>query len=79
MIDVTVPKGGLTSETMEMGQILVEVGQRITPGQPVAEIETDKITVEVEADAGGVVQEILVGQGEAVNIGDVILRLDETA
>jgi 2-oxoglutarate dehydrogenase E2 component (dihydrolipoamide succinyltransferase) len=48
------------------------------PGQPVAEIGTGKATVEVEAEAGGVVHEILLQPGQDVNVGDVILRLDET-
>ncbi len=79
MIDVTVPKGGLDAEGMGVGRFLVAVGDRVAPGQALIEIETGKASVEVEAEVAGVVHEILLEAGQDVNVGDVILRLDETA
>ena len=54
------------SPTMEEGNLakwLVKVGDKIEPGQVIAEIETDKATMEVEAVDEGVIAEILVAEG----------------
>ncbi len=54
------------SPTMEEGNLakwLVKVGDRIEPGQVIAEIETDKATMEVEAVDEGTVSELLVAEG----------------
>jgi pyruvate dehydrogenase E1 component beta subunit len=54
------------SPTMEEGNLakwLVKPGDRIEPGQAIAEIETDKATMEVEAVDEGVVSELLVAEG----------------
>jgi pyruvate dehydrogenase E1 component beta subunit len=54
------------SPTMEEGNLakwLVKVGDRIEPGQVIAEIETDKATMEVEAVDEGTVAELLVAEG----------------
>ena len=54
------------SPTMEEGTIakwLVRAGDRIKPGDVIAEIETDKATMEVEAVDEGVVSEILIPEG----------------
>ncbi len=54
------------SPTMEEGNLtkwLVKVGDTIEPGQVIAEIETDKATMEVEAVDEGTVTELLVEEG----------------
>lgn len=75
-IDVTMPA---LSPTMEVGTLAkwhVTVGQTIKSGDVIAEIETDKATMEVEAVDEGTVIEIAVPEGlENVPVGTVILRL----
>jgi pyruvate dehydrogenase E2 component (dihydrolipoamide acetyltransferase) len=44
-------------------------GEPITRGEPVAEIETDKVSIEIEAFASGVLRRILVGEGQTVPVG----------
>ncbi len=56
---------------------LVSVGDTITTGQPIAEIETEKATVEMHADAGGTVGRLLVEPGTSVNVGEPIAVLVE--
>ena len=58
---------------------LVEPGDRVEEDQPVAEVETDKALVEVPSRYDGVVEELLVEEGEIVPVGDVIIsfRVDE--
>ncbi|MBV8593902.1 MAG: pyruvate dehydrogenase complex dihydrolipoamide acetyltransferase [Caulobacteraceae bacterium] len=69
------------SPTMEEGALakwLVKVGDKVRAGDVIAEIETDKATMEVEAVDEGVVSEILVPEGaEGVKVNTPIARLGE--
>ena len=69
------------SSTMEKGALarwLVGVGDAIGPGDILAEVETDKATMEVEADGTGVVEALLVDAGaEDVPVGTVIALIAE--
>jgi pyruvate dehydrogenase E1 component beta subunit len=68
------------SPTMEEGNLakwLVKVGDKIEPGQVIAEIETDKATMEVEAVDEGTVTELLVEEGaQGVKVNTPIAVLD---
>ncbi|MDC0720547.1 2-oxoglutarate dehydrogenase complex dihydrolipoyllysine-residue succinyltransferase [Nannocystis bainbridge] len=50
----------------------VKAGDRVTVDQPLVELETDKITVEVPSPAAGVITELSAQQGAKVNVGDTI-------
>ncbi len=73
------------SPTMTEGNLarwLKKVGDRVRPGEPIAEIETDKATMEVEAVEEGVLAEILVAEGTEgvkVNTPIALLRGEEEA
>jgi 2-oxoglutarate dehydrogenase E2 component (dihydrolipoamide succinyltransferase) len=58
---------------------LVKEGEKVEKGDPVVELETDKVNVEVNAEVSGVLAEITAGEGEDVEVGDVIGKVDETA
>ena len=63
------------SPTMEEGKLIewkVAVGDTIEQGDIVAEIETDKANMEVEALGGGVLREIVVEAGQTVPVGALI-------
>ena len=67
------------SDSMEEGTIvrwLKQDGDRVVPGEPLAEVETDKATVTFDADADGTLR-ILVAEGETVALGVVIARIGE--
>ncbi len=69
MKTVEMPKMG---DTMEEGKILrwlKQVGEPVKKGEPLAEIETDKVNIEVESFASGVLRKILVPEGESAAIG----------
>ncbi|MCA1591963.1 MAG: pyruvate dehydrogenase complex dihydrolipoamide acetyltransferase [Acidobacteria bacterium] len=69
---VVMPK---LSPTMEEGQLarwLKKEGDKVTVGEPLAEIDTDKATMEAQALAEGVVRKILVKEGETVPLGAII-------
>ncbi len=75
-IDITMPALSPTMETGTLSKWLVKVGDAVKPGDVIAEIETDKATMEVEAVDEGVVTEILVAEGsEEVKVNAVIARL----
>ena len=54
---------------------LVTVGDTIAAGQPIAEIETEKATVELEAEAAGTVGRLLIDPGTSVEVGEPIAVL----
>ncbi|WP_448586892.1 pyruvate dehydrogenase complex dihydrolipoamide acetyltransferase [Thermaurantiacus sp.] len=75
-IDVTMPALSPTMEAGTLAKWLVKVGDTVRPGDVIAEIETDKATMEVEAVDAGEVLELLVPEGaEGVPVNAVIARL----
>jgi acetyl-CoA carboxylase biotin carboxyl carrier protein len=54
----------------------IKVGNRVTPGQTVCIIEAMKIMNEIEAEIAGTVREILVEDGQPVEFGQVLFRVD---
>jgi pyruvate dehydrogenase E2 component (dihydrolipoamide acetyltransferase) len=76
MIDVTMPALSPTMEVGTLSKWLVKIGDAVKSGDVLAEIETDKATMEVESIDEGVVEELVVAAGtEGVPVGQVILRL----
>src|SRR5690606_6032717 len=60
------------SDTMTEGTIqkwLVKEGDEVSPGDPIAEVETDKATLEMEAYEGGTILKILTGDGQSAPVG----------
>lgn len=76
MIEVVVPKWGLTMEDAVLVEWLCAVGDEVSDKQPLAEIETDKADGEVESPSAGVVVELLVEPGAELVPGQVIARID---
>jgi pyruvate dehydrogenase E2 component (dihydrolipoamide acetyltransferase) len=63
------------SDAMETGKVikwLKKEGDAVKGGDVIAEIETDKANVEIEAFGGGVLRKIVVGEGGQVPVGDMI-------
>lgn len=69
MKTVEMPKMG---DTMEEGKILRWIkreGDSVKKGESIAEVETDKVNIEIEAFASGILRKILVSEGESAPIG----------
>jgi 2-oxoglutarate dehydrogenase E2 component (dihydrolipoamide succinyltransferase) len=79
VIDVHIPKMGMSTVEVEIVTVMVEVGQRVGPEDSVVEIEGDKSSFEVEAGVAGVIAEILVSEGQECEVGDVVVRIDDEA
>ena len=74
---ITMPK---LSDTMEEGVIAAwhkKVGDQVKAGDIIAEVETDKATMELEAYEDGTLLHIAVGDGESVDIDGVIAVIGE--
>jgi pyruvate dehydrogenase E2 component (dihydrolipoamide acetyltransferase) len=69
---ITMPKLGFDMQEGTLVRWVRNEGESINKGDVLAEIETDKATVEVESSAGGVVRKLLVDQGAVVPIGAAI-------
>ena len=75
--EVVMPK---LSPTMEEGQLarwLKKEGDKVSMGEPLAEIDTDKATMEMQALSNGVLRKILVQEGESAPLGQPIAIVGE--
>ena len=76
MTDILMPALSPTMEEGTLAKWHVKVGDKISSGDVIAEIETDKATMEVEAVDEGIVEALLVAEGtEEVKVNAVIARL----
>src|ERR671911_3232816 len=68
------------SPTMEEGQLsrwLKKEGDKVSMGEPLAEIDTDKATMEMQALANGVLRKIIIKEGESAPLGQTIAVIGE--
>src|SRR5690348_12259833 len=75
MPEVSMPR---LSDTMQEGTItrwLKKIGDEVKKGEVVAEVETDKANMEIESYSAGVIEQILVQEGESAPIGQPIAIL----
>ncbi|MEA2584539.1 MAG: hypothetical protein QOF33_2624, partial [Thermomicrobiales bacterium] len=77
MPTVIMPKMGDGMEEGTLLRWLKSVGEEVDAGDPIAEIETDKVTLEIEAAEAGVLTKTLVGEGQTVPIGTAIATIGE--
>ena len=66
------PQMGVSVSEGTVTKWLKQVGEQIAPDEPLLEISTDKVDTEVPSPAGGVVAQILVQEGETVEVGTVL-------
>jgi 2-oxoglutarate dehydrogenase E2 component (dihydrolipoamide succinyltransferase) len=76
LLDVTVPVGQAEGTESVVSTWFKSVGDRVTENEPLLEISTDKVNMEVAAPGTGVLTEILKTDGEQVEPGDVLGRID---
>lgn len=77
MIDVRIPKVGMSTVEVEIDQVLVSPGERVQPGSVIAAVAADKVDFEIEAEVAGIVEEVLVSEGAVAEVGMVIARIRE--
>ena len=77
--DVEVPALGESITEGTLAQWLKKPGEAVAADEPIASLETDKVSVEVPSPVAGVLTEQLVKEGDNVEVGAVIARIDEKA
>ncbi len=75
--DVQVPALGESITEGTLAQWLKKPGDAVAADEPIASLETDKVTVEVPSPVAGVFGEALVQEGETVAVGALIARIEE--
>ena len=75
MTDVAVPQMGESVTEGTISTFLKQAGEAVSKDEPIAEIETDKVAVEVPSPEDGVISEWLVAEGDTVAPGSVIARI----
>jgi pyruvate dehydrogenase E2 component (dihydrolipoamide acetyltransferase) len=75
--DVIMPKVDMDQETGTVAQWLKKEGDEVKLGETILEIETDKVAIDVEAPASGILSGILASEGETVPIATIIAYILE--
>src|SRR5256712_8299674 len=70
--DVIMPALEMAQETGKVLKWLKAPGDAVRKGEPIVEIETDKVTVEIEAPASGVLRDVTARAGDVVPVGTTI-------
>ncbi len=70
--DILMPKAGYDMTEGKLLRWLKQEGDPVTAGEIIVEIETDKVTLEIEAFDSGILQRILVHEGEVAAVGERI-------
>jgi len=76
MIEVVMPQMGESIVEGTVTKWLKNVGDRVERDEPLFEISTEKVDTEVPAPAGGILKEILVGEGKTVTVSSVVARIE---
>ena len=74
--EFTLPELGENITQGDLVRLMISPGTKVSEGQPVMEIETDKAVVEVPSSVGGIVKEVQVKEGEKIKVGQVIFTLE---
>jgi 2-oxoglutarate dehydrogenase E2 component (dihydrolipoamide succinyltransferase) len=74
-LEMRVPSPGESISEVEIAEWLVEDGDYVEKDQSIAEIDSDKATLELPAEESGVIK-IIIGDGETVAVGDVVCIID---
>ena len=77
--EIRVPNLGESVVEATVGQWFKQAGEAVSADEPLVELETDKVTVEVPAPASGVLSEITVKTGDTVAVGAVLGAISDGA
>ncbi|MCB9946330.1 MAG: 2-oxoglutarate dehydrogenase complex dihydrolipoyllysine-residue succinyltransferase [Rhodospirillaceae bacterium] len=72
MVEIVVPTLGESVTEATVAQWLKKVGEPVARDEPLVELETDKVTLEVNATDAGILSEIIAGEGDNVGVGAVL-------
>jgi len=78
-VEIRVPQMGESVTEATILRWMKKVGETVAAGEAVAELETDKVNVEVPADSAGIIQSFTHAEGDTVAVGDVLAVLGDVA
>jgi len=76
-VDIVVPTLGESVTEATVARWLKQPGDAVAADEPLVELETDKVTVEIPAPHAGFLSDVLVAEDETVNVGAVLGRIGE--
>jgi pyruvate dehydrogenase E2 component (dihydrolipoamide acetyltransferase) len=77
-VDVLLPKWGMTMQEATIVRWLKAEGETVEAGDPLVEIETDKVDVAVEAPVAGILAKHCAAVGDVVQVGDAVANIKES-
>lgn len=77
--EIHVPVLGESVTEATIGKWFKSVGDAVAIDEPICELETDKVALEVNATVSGALMEIVAAEGDTVEVGALIAKIDETA
>ena len=78
-VEIKVPALGESVTEATVAKWLVKVGDAVTIDQPLCELETDKVTVEVNASVAGSIADLAVAEGDTIQVGAVLCHIEAGA
>ena len=78
-VEIKVPALGESVTEATVAKWLVKAGDAVAVDQPLCELETDKVTVEVNASSAGTVADLAVAEGATVQVGGVLCHIEAGA
>ncbi|MBT2653978.1 2-oxoglutarate dehydrogenase complex dihydrolipoyllysine-residue succinyltransferase [Bacillus sp. ISL-18] len=78
MMKIKVPELAESISEGTISQWLIKIGDKVTKGDSVVELETDKVNIELNTEYSGVVTKVLKETGDTVEVGDVIAIIEES-
>jgi len=77
-VEIKLPELGENIESAQVTSVLVKVGDRVEKEQVIVEIETDKAVIEVPSEIEGIVEKVLIKDGDNVAIGATLIIIDSS-
>ncbi|MBL8911079.1 MAG: dihydrolipoamide succinyltransferase, partial [Archangium sp.] len=77
-VEIKIPTLGESITEAVIGKFHKKVGDAVAADEPIAVLETDKVTIDVQAASAGVIEKLTAAEGAKVKIGDVIGSIDSS-
>ncbi|MCO6495824.1 MAG: 2-oxoglutarate dehydrogenase complex dihydrolipoyllysine-residue succinyltransferase [Bacteroidetes bacterium] len=78
-LEIKVPSPGESISEVTISKLLVNVGDYIELDQPIIEVESEKATLEINAEKAGLLEKFTAAEGDTVKVGDVVAMIDTNA
>ncbi|MBR2820168.1 MAG: dihydrolipoamide succinyltransferase, partial [Reyranella sp.] len=78
-VEIKVPALGESVTEATVAKWLVKAGDAVAVDQPLCELETDKVTVEVNASVAGTIADLAVEEGASVQVGGILCHIEAGA